>query len=155
MKNNPRERAWRTHAESNIRLNAIAEHRMKAEVGLSMADFSILSILNVSPNSSLRMGTLAEVLAYSPSRLSYLVSSLVDRKLVKKTTSASDGRGYVATLTPTGRVLWERADEIQHEVFVEHTIPALSEDDHETLIRIFNRIADRLEADYPRDDSLE
>lgn len=155
MDNNPRERAWRTHAESNIRLNAIAEQRMKTEVGLTMSDFAILSILNVSPKQSLRMGTLAEVLAYSPSRLSYLVSSMVDRKLVKKTTSANDGRGLIATLSPTGRVLWERADQIQHEVFVEHIVPVLTQEDHETLIRIFNRVADRLEVEYPRDAAAE
>ncbi|MDO5728930.1 MAG: MarR family winged helix-turn-helix transcriptional regulator [Actinomycetaceae bacterium] len=155
MSDSQRERAWKAHAEYNIRLNAIAEHRMKAEVGLAMADFSILSILNVSPNQSLRMGTLAEVLAYSPSRLSYLVSSLVDRKLVKKTTSSSDGRGYVATLTPTGRVLWDRADEIQHEVFTEYIVPMLSKEDHENLIGIFNRIADHLEFEMPGEESDE
>ena len=75
---------------------------LRAATGLSMADYHVMVVLSEAPDHRLRMGELAGRLVFSPSRLTYQISSMVKRGLVRKQPCAEDGRGQEAVLTEAG-----------------------------------------------------
>jgi DNA-binding MarR family transcriptional regulator len=70
--------------------------------GLSASEYVTLMHLSEAPNRELRMTELSNATGLSASRMTRLVDGLQSRGLVVKNASASDGRGAVARLTPTG-----------------------------------------------------
>jgi len=71
----------------------MSEGRCLAAIG----DFSPLSVNALASQSNL-----------NKSQASRAVQALVDKGLVLKTSSTSDARGVVLTLTPQGRTTWQR-----------------------------------------------
>ncbi|MDO5720263.1 MAG: MarR family winged helix-turn-helix transcriptional regulator [Actinomycetaceae bacterium] len=141
------QRAWSMFTQIILRVSSVGTQQVKTQVGISMADFAILLTLSKSPEGALRMGVLSEVLSFSPSRLSYLVSSLVDRKLVKKTTAETDGRGHIASITATGQVLCDKAGDVLRSVYVDLIETALTEEENQRLIDMLAHVNDRLGID--------
>ena len=70
--------------------------------GLSASEYLTLMHLSEAPNRELRMTELSNATGLSASRMTRLVDGLQSRGFVVKNASASDGRGAVARLTPTG-----------------------------------------------------
>jgi DNA-binding MarR family transcriptional regulator len=70
--------------------------------GLSASEYVTLMHLSEAPNRELRMTELSNATGLSASRMTRLVDGLQSRRLVVRKASASDGRGAVARLTPTG-----------------------------------------------------
>jgi DNA-binding MarR family transcriptional regulator len=70
--------------------------------GLTASEYITLMSLSEAANRELRMTELANTTELSPSRTTRLVDELQSRGLVTRVVSASDGRGYVARLTPRG-----------------------------------------------------
>ena len=138
------EKAWSLYSDLTLRMSGIVEHRIKSDVGLTFADFAILAALERASNKELRMGRLAEILSYSPSRLSYLVTMLVQRNFVEKTSSPEDGRGLLARLTAQGHKAWSRANAIQHQVFTDFVLSQVAEEEQNQLREIFYQAATRL-----------
>lgn len=149
------ERAWSMLTQIIMRVSSVGTQEIKSQVGISMADFAILLTLSKSPEGSLRMGVLSDVLSFSPSRLSYLVSSLVDRKLVKKTTAEEDGRGHVATITATGQVLCDKGGDVLKSVYIDQIKSALTEEENARLIDMLSHVNDRLGLDRVISNMLE
>ncbi|MDO5721058.1 MAG: MarR family transcriptional regulator [Actinomycetaceae bacterium] len=137
------EKAWALYSDLTLRMSGIVEHRIKAEVGLTFADFAILAALVRSPKREMRMGRLSENLSYSPSRLSYLVTTLVNRGFVEKNSSPEDGRGLVAILTDEGYRAWATANEIQHQVFTDFVLSQVPDEEQNQLREIFYQAATR------------
>ncbi len=81
---------------------------MRAAHGERLADFDVLSNLAESPNTEMRMSELADQTLFSRSRLSYTVSQLESRGLVRRTKDERDRRGVTASLTPAGVALHRR-----------------------------------------------
>jgi len=71
-------------------------------VGITANEYTTLMCLSEAPRRELRMADLANAAALSASRMTRLVDDLQSRGLVTKRTSADDGRGTVAKLTPAG-----------------------------------------------------
>lgn len=71
----------------------VGEARCLAAIG----NFAPLSVMELAARANLNKG-----------QASRAAQSLVDRGLVCKAASASDGRGVVLTLTSPGRALWSR-----------------------------------------------
>lgn len=136
-------KAWSLYSDLTLQMSGIVEQRIKSDVGLTFADFAILAALERASNKELRMGRLAEILSYSPSRLSYLVTMLVQRNFVEKTSSPEDGRGLLARLTPQGHRAWSRANEIQHQVFTDFVLSQVTEEEQNQLREIFYQAAMR------------
>lgn len=74
--------------------------------GLTGADYDMLVALAGSAKG-MRMSELAARALVSKSRLTYRVDRLEDRGLVIREPCATDRRGYVARITPSGRALLE------------------------------------------------
>ncbi|MFC0582544.1 MarR family winged helix-turn-helix transcriptional regulator [Micrococcoides hystricis] len=132
--------AWRQYFETSAALtNAVDEHLQESS-GLSVGDYNILLALVEAPEHRLRMGELAERIIFSASRLSYRIRRHEDREWVSIVPDAADGRSRWVQLMPEGKRVFLRAAKL-HSVFVrEHFMNLLSEDDAETLVRIFQRI---------------
>lgn len=136
--------AWVAYSDWSVRMAGTIAQRIKNEVGLSLNDYSILSVLRQAPGGKLRMGQLADVLAYSPSRPSYQVSALVKRELVKKTTSSTDGRSLYAEITPAGQTMWNRSDEVHRETIRAKFLSQLDEKEHEDFVTLFAPLVKRM-----------
>ena len=112
-----REAAWRAYIEASQRLFTQLEDDLRADSDLSFADYHVLVVLSEAPGQRLRMGELASRLVFSPSRLTYQISSMQRRGLVSKEACPDDRRGSEAVLTATGlltlsrsrtRTIWRR-----------------------------------------------
>ena len=76
----------------------VSEDELRAATGLSMSDYHVMVVLSEADGRRLRMGELAGRLVFQPSRLTYQITSMVKRGLVRKQSCPDDGRGL------TGRV---------------------------------------------------
>jgi DNA-binding MarR family transcriptional regulator len=131
---------WRTFIESSWALHTRLEDDLRATTGLSMADYHVMVVLSEAPGHRLRMGELAGRLVFSPSRLTYHISSMVKRGLVRKQACPDDGRGQEAVLTEAGMAALEAAAPMHlktvRDSFIDHV------DDAELAVigRVFARI---------------
>jgi DNA-binding MarR family transcriptional regulator len=81
------------------------ERTLKAH-GLVHVEYGILAVLS-EQTCGMRLSTLAKLLGVSPSRLTHRMAKLTERGLVATTPCPEDGRGILASITPTGRALVE------------------------------------------------
>ncbi|MEV4811986.1 MarR family winged helix-turn-helix transcriptional regulator [Micromonospora avicenniae] len=138
--------AWRAYIESSQRLFTQLEEDLRADSDLSFADYHVLVLLSEAPGQRLRMGELASRLVFSPSRLTYQISSMQRRGLVSREPCPDDRRGSQAVLTATG-LLAVREAAPHHLVSVRtHLMDDLDDDEVACLTRIFERLGDRLRA---------
>src|ERR1700712_2369115 len=93
------QQAWRTFIETSWALHTYLEDELRASTGLSMNDYHVMVVLSEAPDRRLRMGELAARLVFSPSRITYQISSMVKRGLVRKQACPDDRRGQEAVLT--------------------------------------------------------
>jgi DNA-binding MarR family transcriptional regulator len=132
--------AWRTFIESSWALHTHLEDELRAQTGLSMNDYHVMVVLSEAPGRRLRMGELASRLVFSPSRITYQISSMVKRGLVRKEACADDGRGQEAVLTDEGLAALEAAAPLHlitvRDSFIDHVDP----DELEVIGRVFDRI---------------
>ena len=132
--------SWRTFIESSWALHTRLEDELRAATGLSMADYHVMVVLSEAPGHRLRMGELAGRLVFLPSRLTYHISSMIKRGLVRKQACPEDGRGQEAVLTDAGMAALEAAAPMHlktvRDSFIDHV------DDAELAVigRVFARI---------------
>lgn len=82
---------------------------LRADSGLSEADYDVLSTLSESTDDSWRARDLAARLLWSTSRLAHQVGRMEQRGLVERLGAADDARGAFVRLTPRGRRVLEAA----------------------------------------------
>ena len=78
-----------------------------ADAGLTMSDGRCLTTIGTF--APLSVNVLAEKANLNKGQASRAAQSLIDKSLVRKSTSPTDGRGVVLTLTPKGKSAWQRA----------------------------------------------
>jgi DNA-binding MarR family transcriptional regulator len=131
---------WRTFIESSWALHTRLEDDLRATTGLSMADYHVMVVLSEAPGHRLRMGELAGRLVFSPSRLTYHISSMVKRGLVRKQACPDDGRGQEAVLTDTGMTALEAAAPMHLKTVRDSFIDHVDDDELAVIGRVFARI---------------
>ncbi|MFY1575512.1 MarR family winged helix-turn-helix transcriptional regulator [Verrucosispora sp. WMMD703] len=136
--------AWRTYIEASQRLFTRLEDDLRAASGLSFADYHVLVLLSEVPGQRLRMGELADRLVFSPSRLTYQVSSMQRRGLVARQPCPQDGRGSEAVLTAAGLLALREAAPHHLKSVRTHLIDDLDDAEVAALTRIFSRLGRRL-----------
>lgn len=141
-RDNRRSLAWRIFFEASTRLQGIIESRMKSEGGISLSDYNILLSLYEAPGRQMRMGELADYLAYSPSRLTYLVNQLGREKWVERVPSDDDKRGFVARLTPEGVQITEYASRIHQEAVRELLLDEMTDAHIDAIVEAFGHLED-------------
>jgi DNA-binding MarR family transcriptional regulator len=136
--------AWRAFIESSWALHTRLEDDLRAATGLSMNDYHVLVVLSEAPGHRLRMGELSGRLVFSPSRLTYQISSMVKRGLVRKQACADDGRGQEAVLTAEGLAALTAAAPLHLTTVRESFIDDLDDAEIAVIHRVFDRLGSRL-----------
>lgn len=117
-------RAWRALREMQWQLDGELSRRLAAESSLSNQDYTVLVVLTNQDNGALRLFELERALGWERSRVSHHVTRMASRGLVTKEKSPTDGRGWVATVTPHGRAEIDAAAPAHvqsvRELFVDH-----------------------------------
>jgi DNA-binding MarR family transcriptional regulator len=135
---------WRAFIESSQRLVTQLEEDLRATSELSMADYHVLVLLSEADRQRLRMGELATRLVFSPSRLTYQISTMERRGLVVRESCPEDGRGSQAVLTATGLLALREAAPHHLASVREHLMDDLDDAEIACLTRVFDRLGERL-----------
>jgi DNA-binding MarR family transcriptional regulator len=135
---------WRAFIESSWALHNKLEDDLRAATGLSMADYHVMVALSEAPGHRIRMGELAGRLVFSPSRVTYQISSMVKRGLVRKQSCADDGRGQEAVLTDEGMAALVAAAPLHLTTVRESFIDDLDDEELAMVTRVFARLGPRL-----------
>ncbi len=131
---------WRTFIESSWALHTHLEDELRADTGLSMNDYHVLVVLSEAPERRLRMGELAGRLVFSPSRITYQISSMVKRGLVRKQACPDDGRGQEAVLTESGLAALEAAAPMHLVTVRDSFIDQLDDEELAVITRVFAKV---------------
>ncbi|MFF4117632.1 MarR family winged helix-turn-helix transcriptional regulator [Streptomyces sp. NPDC001714] len=117
---------------------------MRTDAGLSHVQYAILSHLAGAPDRSMRMLALAETLAVTKSGLTYQIAQLEKEGLVSRRACATDDRGVIATITPLGIELVDRAAPGHVSLVRELVIEALTDEQLDVLAEGFAGIQRRI-----------
>ncbi len=98
----PRLAAWRGLLTAHALVVDRLDQELRAEAGMSLADYSALLQLAEAPERRLRMSQLAEGIFLTRSGVTRLVDRLQAEGLVDRSQCSSDGRGAEAILTEVG-----------------------------------------------------
>jgi DNA-binding MarR family transcriptional regulator len=137
------ERAWRAYRRMRTLLD-LRLSRDLAALGLSDADYDVLSTLADSPDRTMRIRELAEWMLWSQSRLSHHLTRMRGRDLITRIDAVEDGRGARVELTEEGwRVL--RAAAPAHVASVrEHFVDLMTPAEIEALGALATKVVDHL-----------
>ena len=119
--------------------DAQSQSAYPAHTGLSMSDGRCLSTIGTFEPVSVK--ALAEKANLNKGQASRAAQALVDRGLVLKADHPGDGRGVVLTLTPAGRVAFERAMALITQRN-EQIFGCLNAAEQATLSALFDRLID-------------
>ena len=135
---------WRAFIESSWALHTRLEDDLRTATGLSMSDYHVMVALSETPEHRARMGELAGRLVFSPSRLTYQISTMVKRGLVVRQACPDDGRGQEAVLTAAGLAALEAAAPLHLATVRETFIDDLDDVEIAVITRVFGRLGPRL-----------
>lgn len=92
--------AWRTSIHMLETLRARLEQQLQTDSGLSMADYTVLSMLSEVPAGRMRLYELARAASWEKSRLHHQLTRMSKRGLVDR--ERCGGRGIEAAITTHG-----------------------------------------------------
>ena len=95
------ERAWRAFRRVMVAVQAGTAHDLAA-IGLSEADYEVLSTLSERPEHTSTLREQAEKMGWSRSRLSRHATRMESRGLLRRAPEPDDGRGCFLILTEQG-----------------------------------------------------
>ena len=136
------ERAWRTFRRMMVAVQA-GTARDLAELGLSEADYEVLSTLSEAPEQTSTLHAQAAKMTWSRSRLSRHASRMESRGLIERRPDPADGRGCLLVLTPHGLETLVDAAPAHVASVRRHVIERLARED----LAAVERIADQILAD--------
>jgi DNA-binding MarR family transcriptional regulator len=93
---------WRAFLRAHALLSRRLDDELRAEHGISLAEYDALVQLASAPGRRLRMNQLADRVLLSRSGITRLVDRLVADEFVCRTQCSSDARGAEAVLTEAG-----------------------------------------------------
>lgn len=122
------QKIWRNSLLAKTRMSEYLDHVLR-QYGLSLEEYELLVRLSEAPDTTLRMGELAESVRHSRSRLTHTIARMEKRNLVRREPTASDGRGVQAVLTAEGFDVLRAAAPHHVDSVREVLIDAVSADD--------------------------
>ncbi|MFG1946296.1 MarR family winged helix-turn-helix transcriptional regulator [Nonomuraea sp. NPDC048826] len=135
------ERAWRAFRRVMIAVQTGTAHDLAA-IGLSEADYEVLSTLSERPGHTSSLGEQATKMGWSRSRLSRHATRMEARGLLRRAPDESDGRGCLLVLTDDGLAALRDAAPAHLVSVRRHFIDRLTPDD----LAAIERIAQHLES---------
>ncbi|WP_410569461.1 MarR family winged helix-turn-helix transcriptional regulator [Amycolatopsis sp. cmx-4-61] len=146
--------AWYAYMKVHLRLEYELNRQLRADSGISLADYHVLVALTSVPGGRMRVTDLAIRIGWERSRLSHHLKRMRDRGLVETGTAADDRRVTEVVLSDAG---WEtlRQAAPDHVGFVrEAFLDALGVDEQAQLTTLLERVYDTLveKGSLPRPD---
>ncbi|GAA1659822.1 MarR family transcriptional regulator [Glycomyces endophyticus] len=141
------DRAWRAFRRVMTAVQT-GTARDLAAIGLSEADYEVLSTLSERPGRTSTLREQARKMGWSRSRLSRHASRMETRGLLRRDPDAADGRSCLLVLTDQGMAALEDAAPAHVESVRRHFIDRLTADDLADL----ERIAERMDRHPPDDE---
>lgn len=138
------QRDWRSYIEGSVRLADLLDRELKAQHGITTAEYEILVRLSEAPDQRLRMAELAEHASQSRSRLSHTVARLECKGLVARGSCCGDKRGVNAELTEAGFAFLDRAARDHAATVRAFFVDAIDPGDLEAIGRAFRIVAARV-----------
>lgn len=123
-------------------VNAELARRLAVESSLSYQDYEVLVALTDQPDGELRVLELADELGWEKSRLSHQVTRMAERGLVAKKPCATDGRGFVVSVSPKGRREIEKAAPGHVDAVRELFIDRLDREQLDSLVSMASLVLD-------------
>jgi DNA-binding MarR family transcriptional regulator len=120
-------RAWQALLHGHQQVTRTLDAELRAEHGVSIADYDVLLRLARAPGRALRMTELAQRVMMSPSGLTRAVDRLVGAGLVRRDRLEDDARAMLARLTDEGRQVLRRAARTHLRGIREHFTGLLTE----------------------------
>lgn len=136
------ERAWRAFRRIMVAVQTGTAHDLAA-IGLSEADYEVLSTLSERPGHTSSLGEQAMKMGWSRSRLSRHATRMEARGLLRRAPDAADGRGCLLVLTDDGLATLHTAAPAHLTSVRRHFIDRLTPGD----LTAIERIAQHLESD--------
>jgi len=121
-------------------------HERMAQFGLRPADFAVLSLLKVNPNTSQKR--IAQGIGVLPPNLAPVIERLEARGLVARKRSERDGRRQLFYLSDSGLALCEEAEQTAFEL-EEHSCQVLSADEQKQLLALLKKLYESAEQLQP------
>lgn len=117
------------------------DRRLRDECGLSLDDFGVLAAIERA--SEIRMSDLADLVSFSPSRLTHTVQRMETTGWVRRRPTEADGRVKVLSLTAKGRTRLNDAWPAHAEAIKDLFIDQLASGDRTVIDETFTRIRDQ------------
>ncbi|KWV33616.1 MarR family winged helix-turn-helix transcriptional regulator [Micromonospora rifamycinica] len=133
------ERAWRAWRRAMVAVQT-GTARDLAGIGLSEADYEVLSTLSEQHAQTGTLGDQADKMGWSRSRLSRHASRMEARGLLRRAPDPADGRGCLLVLTAPGLAALRDAAPVHVESVRRHLIDRLAPRDLAALERIAGRL---------------
>ncbi|EOD66401.1 MarR family winged helix-turn-helix transcriptional regulator [Amycolatopsis vancoresmycina] len=136
--------AWYAYMKVHLRLEYELNRQLRADSGISLADYHVLVALTSEPGGRMRVTDLAIRIGWERSRLSHHLGRMRDRGLVETGTAADDRRVTEVVLSGAG---WETLREAapDHVAFVrEAFLDALGSGEQAQLATLLERVYDTL-----------
>lgn len=92
------------------------------------------------------VSTIAEHLKVTPSAISRMLKGLEEKELIERKINKNDRRNTYVTLTEKGGKVTRKVEAEMNE-FTKNVILAMGEEDSKTLIKLFNKLVDTMEAE--------
>ncbi|GGB42707.1 hypothetical protein GCM10011492_37010 [Flexivirga endophytica] len=115
------QRAWRAYLRGSRALEVILDAELQA-VGVSLAEYELLSMLSEAPCLTMRMSKLADQTVQSRSRVTHTATRLQRRGWVERHPAPDDGRGIQLHLTDDGLAAVRFAARVHATGVQEHLI---------------------------------
>lgn len=141
--NDPRLASWRAFLEAHARVSRRLDDELRAEHGLSLAEYDALLQLAEAPGHRLRMNQLADRVILSRSGVTRLIDRLSIDGFVERAHCSSDARGAEAVLTEAGLDCLRRAARTHLRGIDRHFLAIIPADDLRVVGRALGEVAGR------------
>jgi DNA-binding MarR family transcriptional regulator len=133
--------AWRGMLRVHAALTSALDAELTERHGLPLSSYEVLLFLADAPGGRMRMSELADSVLLSRSGLTRLVDRLERDGLLERERCEEDARGYFATITDSGRALFDEARRTHLAGVRERFIERLSRDDLRMLGDLWEKVA--------------
>lgn len=148
----PRISIWRDFLVSHARLERLLDEDLRAEHGVSLAEYDALLQLAEAPGRRLRMHELADRVLLSRSGVTRLIDRLVADGSVQRDSCLTDARGAEAVLTAAGLDRLRGAAGTHLRGIGEHFLDSIEPADLAAVGRAMRDVLDGLETETGLED---
>ncbi|VVJ20622.1 Transcriptional regulator [Amycolatopsis camponoti] len=136
--------AWYAYMKVHLRLEYELNRQLRADSGISLADYHVLVALTSEPEGRMRVTDLAIRIGWERSRLSHHLKRMRERELVETGANAEDRRAVDVALSEAGREALRQAGPDHVEFVRKAFLDTLGPDGMPQLATLLDRVYDAL-----------